>query len=208
MNQDLDRSRIRLVLLDSGGSNLGSVQAAFARLGVDAPVVRDVQRIRAATHVVLPGVGAAGPAMAHLRSNGLDRLLPLLTQPILGICVGMQLLFEHSAEGDVECLGLLPGRVERLPEAPGLRLPHMGWNRLHAFSDRARGHPLMCGLDGRHAYFIHSYAVLECSDALAGTSHGRGFVAIVARGAVMGVQCHPERSAATGARLLANFLSF
>jgi len=200
-------------MLDSGGANLGSVQAAFARLGVEAPVTSDAQRIRAATHVLLPGVGAAAPAMARLRANGLDRVIPTLTQPLMGICVGMQLLFEHSVEGDVECLGLLPGRVGRLPESPGVRVPHMGWNRLQAASPEAAAHPLLAGLDGRHAYFVHSYAhcadVANAGDAitLATCTHGAPFTAIAARGHVMGAQCHPERSAATGARLLANFLS-
>jgi glutamine amidotransferase len=202
-----DPARVRLVLLDSGGANLGSVQAAFARLGVDAPVTSDAQRIRAATHVLLPGVGAAAPAMARLRANGLDRLVPTLTQPLMGICVGMQLLFEQSAEGNVDCLGLLPGRVERLPESPGVRVPHMGWNRLDAASPAAAAHPLMAGLVGRHAYFVHSYACRDSADALATCTHGSPFAAMVAKGRVMGAQCHPERSAATGARLLANFLS-
>ena len=203
----LDAARIRLVLLDSGGANLGSVQAAFARLGVEAPVTSDAQRIRAATHVILPGVGAAAPAMARLRDNGLDRLIPTLTQPLMGICVGMQLLFEHSVEGEVECLGLLPGRVERLPESPGIRVPHMGWNRLQVSSTEASAHPLMADLDGRHAYFVHSYAYRGAANALATCTHGQPFTAVVARGRVMGAQCHPERSAATGARLLHNFLS-
>lgn len=202
-----DPARVRLVLLDSGGANLGSVQAAFARLGVEAPVTSDTQRIRAATHVILPGVGAAAPAMACLRANGLVRLIPTLTQPLLGICVGMQLLFERSTEGEVECLGLLPGCVERLPESPGVRVPHMGWNRLQAASSEATAHPLMAGLDGRHAYFVHSYAVRASDDALATCTHGETFTAIAARGRVMGAQCHPERSAASGARLLVNFLS-
>jgi len=200
-------SNVRLVLLDSGGANLGSVQAAFARLGIEAAVSSDAQRIRAATHVILPGVGAAAPAMARLRANGLDRLVPTLTQPLMGICIGMQLLFEHSAEGNVECLGLLPGRVERLPESPDVRVPHMGWNRLEAASPEAATHPLLQGLDGRYAYFVHSYAVRTSPDTLATCTHGQPFTAIAARGQVMGAQCHPERSAAAGARLLANFLT-
>ena len=198
---------VRLVLLDSGGANLGSVQAAFARLGVEAPVTSDAQRIRAATHVILPGVGAAAPAMARLRANGLARLIPTLTQPLMGICVGMQLLFESSDEGRVECLGLLPGRVERLPEAPGVRVPHMGWNRLQAASVAAAAHPLLAGLDGAYAYFVHSYGVRGSADALATCTHGEPFVAVAGRGRILGAQCHPERSAAAGARLLSNFLT-
>jgi glutamine amidotransferase len=201
-----DPARVRLVLLDSGGANLGSVQAAFARLGVDAPVTTDAARIRAATHVLLPGVGAAAPAMATLRANGLDRLIPTLTQPLLGICLGMQLLFEHSDEGDVPGLGLLAGRVTRLPEGEGIRVPHMGWNRLAA-TPAGASHPLLAGLGGRHAYFVHSFAVRDCPDALATATHGESFVAVAGRGSVFGAQCHPERSAEAGAHLLRNFLS-
>lgn len=193
----------RLVLLDSGGANLGSVQAAFARLGVDAPVTSNWQRIRAATHVLLPGVGAARVAMARLRENGLDRLIPTLIQPVLGICVGMQLLYEKSEEGDTECLGLLPGTVRRLPEGPGVRVPHMGWNRLRV----ACAHPLVEGLQEQWGYFVHSYAALPSVACLASSRHGEEFAAVVAQGQVMGAQFHPERSSAAGSRLLQNFLA-
>jgi glutamine amidotransferase len=192
-----------LVLLDSGGANLGSVQAAFARLGVDAPVTSDWSVVRAASHVVLPGVGAAATAMARLRSNGLDKLIPRLTQPLLGICIGMQLLFERSEEGDTECLGLLPGRVRKLTPAPGVRVPHMGWNRLHV----ANAHPLVAGLDRQWVYFVHSYAAPVSACTIATTTHGDGFNAITASDRVMGAQFHPERSSAAGARLLRNFLA-
>lgn len=194
-----------MVLLDSGGANLGSVQAAFSRLGVDAPVTSDWNSIRDATHVVLPGVGAAGSCMAKLRENGLDKVLPRLTQPLIGICVGMQLLFERSEESGTECLGLLRGEVRLLPSAPGIRVPHMGWNRLEASpGDR---HPLMEGLDRASVYFVHSYAAHPSPDAIATTTHGIPFSAMVARGSVMGAQFHPERSSGAGARLLSNFLS-
>lgn len=196
----------RVVLLDSGGANLGSVQAAFSRLEVEAPVTSDWKVIRDATHVVLPGVGAAAVCMAKLRENGLDQLIPRLTQPLIGICVGMQLLFERSEEGDTECLGLLGGQVRLLPSSPGVRVPHMGWNRLEASTGRA--HPLMDGLDGRSVYFVHSYAALPSSDTLATTTHGIPISAVVANGPVMGAQFHPERSSAAGARLLSNFLAF
>lgn len=193
---------LRLVLLDSGGANIGSVQAAFARLGVDAPVSSDIASIRRATHVVLPGVGAAGSAMARLRTNGLDRLIPTLTQPLLGICIGMQLLFERSEEGDCECLGLLPGAVRRLDEAQGLRVPHMGWNRLKATS----AHPLIDGLADAWTYFVHSFAVPSSPLALAEAMHGDRFAAVVGHGRVFGAQFHPERSGRAGARFLRNFL--
>lgn len=193
----------RLVLLDSGGANLGSVQAAFARMGVEAPVSSDWNTIRAASHLLLPGVGAAGAAMARLRENGLDKLIPTLSQPLLGICIGMQLLFEHSEEGDIECLGLLPGSVRRLPAAPGVRVPHMGWNRLHLLTE----HPLAAGLDQQWVYFVHSYAAEVSTRTIASCSHGSDFTAMDAQGRVMGAQFHPERSSAAGARLLQNFLA-
>lgn len=193
----------RVVLLDSGGANLGSVQAAFARLGVTAPVTADPAVIRAASHVVLPGVGAAAAAMARLRDNGLDRLIPTLTQPLIGICVGMQLLYERSAEGDTPCLGLLPGTVAKLAGGDGLRVPHMGWNRIAT----VRPHPLTAGLDQAWTYFVHSYAAPTSSSTVASCTHGAAFSAVVAEGRVMGAQFHPERSAAAGARLLRNFLA-
>ena len=195
----------RVVLLDSGGANLGSVKAAFSRLGVEAPVTSDWNAIRDATHVVLPGVGAAAVCMAKLRENGLDRLIPRLTQPLIGICVGMQLLFEHSEESDTACLGLLPGTVRLLPSSAGIRIPHMGWNRLETTSSGS--HPLMAGLDRAHVYFVHSYAAAPSTSTLATTTHGVSFDAVVARGSVSGAQFHPERSSLAGARLLKNFLA-
>lgn len=192
----------RLVLLDSGGANLGSVQAAFARLGVDAPVSNDAATIRRATHVVLPGVGAAGSAMARLRANGLARLIPQLTQPLLGICIGMQLLFERSEEDDSECLGLLPGQVRRLDEGQGLRVPHMGWNRLKEKTP----HALTRGLDEAWMYFVHGFAAPSSSLTLAEVRHGDSFTAVVGEGAVYGAQFHPERSGRAGTRFLQNFL--
>lgn len=195
----------RLVLLDSGGANLGSVQAAFSRLGVDAPVTSDWNSIRDATHVVLPGVGAAAVCMTKLRENGLDKLIPRLTQPLIGICVGMQLLFERSEESGTECLGLLPGAVRLLPSSPGIRVPHMGWNRLEAPPRAA--HPLMEGLEHQSVYFVHSYAAPPSLDTIATATHGIPFSAMVARGSVMGAQFHPERSSGAGARFLGNFLS-
>ena len=193
----------RVVLLDSGGANLCSVQAAFARLGVDAPVSSDHASIRAATHVLLPGVGAADVAMARLRENGLDRLIPTLTQPLLGICVGMQLLFERSEEGDIECLGLLSGDVRRMPESAGVRVPHMGWNKLQ----NTVAHPLIEGIDDEWFYFVHSYAAAISTNTLASCSHGESFSAVVGNGRVFGAQFHPERSSVAGARFLKNFLA-
>jgi glutamine amidotransferase len=195
--------RAKVVLLDSGGANLGSVQAAFARLGVEAPVTADVDTIRAASHLVLPGVGAAAAAMARLRENGLDLLLPTLAQPLLGICVGMQVMHEYSEEGSTRCLGLLPGNIRRLPGGEGARIPHMGWNRVRSLGS----HPLLDGLDDAWMYFVHGYAAVVGGQTLAACEHGEAFAAVAGSGRRFGVQFHPERSGAAGARLLKNFLA-
>lgn len=192
----------KVVLVDSGGANLSSVQAALLRLGVDAQVTGHWPTIRAASHVILPGVGAAGPAMARLAAHGLVDKLATLKQPVLGVCVGMQLLFEASDEGEIACLGILPGRVSRLKGAPGLRIPHMGWNQLQAVS----AHPLNAGLDQTYGYFVHSFAAEVSALTLASCVHGQAFSALVGRDNFIGAQFHPERSAAAGARLLSNFL--
>jgi glutamine amidotransferase len=194
---------VNVVLIDAGGANIGSVRYALGRLGVEARMSADAAEIAAADRVVLPGVGAAAAGMARLRELGLVELVRSLRQPLLGVCLGMQLLFDGSDEGDVECLGLLPGRVRRLAGGPGLRVPHMGWNRLGIL----RGDPLLHGIaEGESAYFVHGYAVPVGEDTLASCTHGETFSAVVRRGHRMGAQFHPERSATTGARLLANFL--
>lgn len=192
-----------VVLVDAGGTNIGSVRYALQRLGVEASLTSDADAIRTADKVILPGVGAAGPGMARLHELGLVELMRSLTQPVLGVCLGMQLLCEHSEEGDTECLGVIPATVRRFAEQPGLRVPHMGWNRLQ----RQREHPLLDGLvDGDWAYFVHSYAVPAGDYALAATDFGGDFSSVIARGNFHGMQFHPERSAKVGARLLKNFL--
>jgi len=192
-----------VVLVDAGGTNIGSVRYALQRLGVDASLTSDAAAIRTADKVILPGVGAAGPGMARLHELGLVDLMRSLTQPVLGVCLGMQLLCERSEEGDTACLGVIPATVHRFAEQPGLRVPHMGWNRLQ----RQREHRLLEGLaDGDWAYFVHSYAVPAGDHALATTEFGGPFAAVIARGNFHGMQFHPERSAKVGARLLKNFL--
>ena len=197
------RADTRVAIADSGGANIGSVVYALERLGVPASLTADAEQIRDASHVILPGVGAAGPAMRYLRERGLDALIRELRQPVLGICLGMQLLFESTAEGDVACLGILPGRAERLVPTPGLRVPHMGWNRLEILvSD-----PLLRGFGANdYAYFVHSYALPVSSTTLAVADHGGRFAAVARAGNFCAAQFHPERSAGVGARLLKNFL--
>jgi glutamine amidotransferase len=194
----------RVVVIDAGGANFHSVCSAFARLGIEAQVSGDRGRIAEATHLVLPGVGAAAPAMRRLGETALDDAIASSTQPLLGICLGMQLLYERSEEGDTACLGLLPGAVRRLQPRPGARVPHMGWNRLQLAND---DDALGAGLDGQYAYFVHAYAADSGTEAnVAECAHGGRFAALVARGRLCGAQFHPERSAGAGARLLRNFL--
>ncbi len=191
-------------LIDAGGANLASVRWALERLGARVTVSADPRALRRAERVVLPGVGAAAVAMARLRAAGLVEPLRALTAPLLGICLGMQLLFEASEEGEVAGLGLLPGRVCRLRAGERLRVPHTGWNRLRI----ARPDPLLAGIaDGAQVYFVHAYAAPLSVDTVAACRHGDEFAAVVRRGRLAGAQFHPERSAAAGARLLDNFLA-
>jgi imidazole glycerol-phosphate synthase subunit HisH len=191
------------VIIDSGGANLASLQYAFERLGARTHVTADAKTITTASRVVLPGVGAAADAMRRLRHSGVDTVLPTLTQPVLGICLGMQLLFSRSEEGSTACLGILPETVRRLRPAPGLPVPHMGWNQLAT----VREDPILEGIAvNDYFYFVHSYAAPVSELTLASTDYGIPVSAIVRRGNFWGAQFHPERSAATGARVLANFL--
>ena len=193
-----------VVLVDAGGTNIGSVRYALQRLGVDAALTSDAATIRAADKVILPGVGAAGPGMARLRELNLIDTIRSLTQPVLGVCLGMQLLCAHSEEADVECLGVVQAQVQRFHATGGMRVPHMGWNRLEAHG----AHPLLAGLGhDDYAYFVHSYAVPVGDYSLATANYGGDFSAVIANGNFHGMQFHPERSARVGARLLKNFLS-
>jgi len=193
-----------VVLVDAGGANIGSVNYALERLGVRARLSAQASVIASADRVILPGVGAAPVGMRRLHELGLVEVVRNLSQPLLGICLGMQLLFESSDEGDVDCLGLLPGRVTRLQPRPGVRVPHMGWNRF----DPLRDDPLLAGLEAdASAYFVHSYVAPVTADTIATCTHGVDFAAVVRRGHCQGAQFHPERSGAVGARLLENFLS-
>ena len=198
---------VDVAIIDSGGANLASLVYALQRLGARAVVTDQHDAIRSAPRVLLPGVGSAGNAMARLRASKLDALIPRLTQPLLGICLGMQLLYDASAEGDAgdtACLGILPGRVARMPASPSLPVPHMGWNRLRI----QRADPLLEGItDADYFYFVHSYAAPLGPHSLAATEYGAEFTAVARRDNFRGAQFHPERSARPGARLLANFLT-
>jgi imidazole glycerol-phosphate synthase subunit HisH len=195
---------MKLVIIDSGGANIASVRYAIERLGVNAELTTDPARVRAASHVILPGVGTAADCMSRLQQSGLVETIKTAKQPLLGICVGMQLLFESSDEGDVDCLGVLPGKVQRFPNRAGLPVPHMGWNQLNVL----RPTILTQGIHAKdYVYFVHSFAAPVTDMTLATTDYGAPFSAIVQKNNIYGVQFHPERSARVGAIILRNFLS-
>lgn len=195
----------RAAILASGGANIASLQFALERLQIPCVLSADARQIRAATHVILPGVGAAGDAMERLRVSGLAELIPTLTQPVLGICLGMQLLFDSSDENATRCLGIIPGNAERFAALDGHPVPHMGWNTLAALGNA----PLLAGIDalGSYAYFVHSYALALSEFTTARCDYGITFSASVQHENFFGVQFHPERSATVGARVLQNFFS-
>ncbi len=210
--QSSDKGNV--VIVDTGCANITSVFCAFERLGADVSISADENVIRTASKVVIPGVGTAVQAMANINAKGLLAVLQQLTQPTLGICLGMQLMTEQSLENPmltnlanhdsaVRCLGMIPGQVEPL-ESAGLRLPHMGWNTLK----KKREHAILAGIkDTDYVYFVHSFAVKPSSNTLASCEYGTEFSAIIGKANFIGMQFHPERSGAVGRRLLANFLA-
>ena len=191
-----------VAVVDSGGANISSVLHALRRLGVEPAFTADARVISEAERVILPGVGAAGRAMEVLNAHGLPDVLRNLKQPVLGICLGMQLLFESSEEDDATMLGLIPARLEKLDGSRGLRVPHMGWNSIR----NQKEDPLTRELDRQWFYFVHSYAAPIGSWTLSSSTHGDTFSAIVRQENFYGAQFHPERSATAGAELLRGFL--
>jgi glutamine amidotransferase len=191
---------VKLAIVDVGCGNIGSVGIAFERFGIAPTVTGDAEAIAAADKVILPGVGAAGYAMEQIRARGLVEPLRGLQQPVLGICLGMQLLFEKSEEEDTECLGIIPGKVRRLEPGPGMPVPHMGWSRLAV---REEGLGLR---DGDYVYFAHSFACDSVPETAASADYGREIPAVVRSGNWLGAQFHPERSGEAGARFLEAFL--
>ena len=200
----MTQRQARVATIDGGGANIASLQFALARLGVAGELTVDPDVIRSATHVILPGVGAARSAMARLRQKGLSSLIPQLTQPVLGICLGLQLLYETSEEDDVDCLGVLEGGIRRFAAAPGRPVPHMGWNQVMP----VRSSPLLAGVpDNSYFYFVHSYAAGISPVTTGSTEYGWQFSAVVESRNFLATQFHPERSGPLGARVLGNFLA-
>jgi glutamine amidotransferase len=198
---------VRVAVVDYGAANMVSITKALAAVGAEVNVAADATGLTGVDALVVPGVGAAASAMTHLRERGLVEPLRAWGRggrPILGICLGYQILFDASEEGDAETLGLLPGRTLGLIDAP--TLPHIGWNTV----DAVRPHALFEGVpDGSHFYFVHSFAPVPTDegDVVARTTHGRPFVSAAARGSLYGLQFHPEKSSEAGLQVLANFVA-
>ena len=192
-----------VAIIDSGGANIASLLFALERLGYDAVLTTAADVITGADRVILPGVGAAADAMLRLRDSGLVDVIRGLQQPVLGICLGMQLLADASEEEDVDCLGIIPGVVRRLQVADGFPVPNMGWCPVTRVAET----PVLDGIeDGSYFYFVHSYALPASDFTLATARHADVFSAVVGRANFIAAQFHPERSSADGARLLRNFL--
>lgn len=192
---------MKLVIVDVGCGNIGSVGIAFERFGIAPAVSGEAEEIASADKVVLPGVGAAGYAMEQIEARGLVSVLRALRQPVLGICLGMQLLFEASEEEDTACLGLIAGRVRRLEPSPGRPVPHMGWSRLDVRDGSI-------GLrTGDYVYFAHSFACDPVPETVASADYGREIPAVVRSANRLGAQFHPERSGEAGARFLRAWLA-
>jgi imidazole glycerol-phosphate synthase subunit HisH len=186
-----------------GAGNVASVRFALERLGADVRLVSTAAEIDAADRLILPGVGAAGYAMARLAELGLFEAVRTFPRPLLGVCLGQQLLFERSDEGEAQLLGLIPGRVRRMEPGPSRPVPHMGWSRLEIVKDD----PLLDGVGGdAWAYFVHGYVCPDGPATLARADYGGPVPAVVRAGNRWGCQFHPERSSAAGARILKNFL--
>ena len=202
--------RPRVAVLDYDAGNVRSAAAGFRAAGAEAFVTGRVDQARSADALVVPGVGHIRSCLAHLRQSGLHDLLGewiAADRPVFGICVGMQLLYQHSDEGDTPALGLLPGRVERFPA--GVVVPHMGWDLVTPAPGRADD-PLVAGVAGERCYFVHGYYAVptDASHVVATCDYGdaSGFPCLVREGSVVGTQFHPEKSGAVGRRLLANWL--
>ena len=190
-----------IAIVDSGGANLASVIFAIERLGKPYIFTSDADVVAKASHVILPGVGAAGAAMKRLNERELVDCLRKLTQPVMGICLGMQLLFEHSEEGNVDLLNLLPARVKKFADGD-LPVPHMGWNKLEI----TQSTPLLRGMEANpYVYFVHSYYAPVGDFTAALTDYSTPFSSVVSRDNIFGCQFHPERSGKPGAQILKNF---
>ena len=191
---------MKTVLIDYGAGNIQSVKYALNRLGIEPILTKDHDIISSADKVIFPGVGAADAAMLQLKASGLDKLIPTLTQPVLGICVGMQLMCKKSREGDVDCLGIINVEVEKFKK--GLKIPHMGWNNLQDIKSNL----FNANHDEEQMYFVHSYYVPVNEYTIATTDYGVPFSAAIQKDNFYAVQFHTEKSGDIGEEILKNFL--
>lgn len=191
-----------VVILDTGCANLASVSYAIKRLGYNAKISRDSEVVLRSDKLFLPGVGSAPAAMKLLKERDLIELIRACTQPVLGICLGMQLMAKSSEEGNINTLGIIDAPIKQIPDH-GLPLPHMGWNKVNYQA----GHHLFRGIEeGAYFYFVHGFAMPVCSATIAHSTYGEPFTAAVQQDNFFGVQFHPERSGQAGSQLLKNFL--
>ena len=194
---------VAVAIVDSGGANIASLKYAFDRLDSKTVLTADADMIRNAERVLLPGVGAARNAMDKLRDAGLVDVIRKLTQPVLGICLGMQLMCDGSEEEDTECLGIISGVAQKLPARPDSPVPNMGWCPTKITSP----HPVMSEVDdGSYFYYLHSYALPVTDNTIAVASHAEQFSAVISCRNFVAAQFHPERSSSAGSQLLRNFL--
>ncbi len=193
-----------IVIVNTGVANLSSVQFAFERLGAKTMITTDKNMIENASHVILPGVGTAHIAMQNLEQYELINCIQNLTQPVLGICLGMQLQYQFSEEGNVKCLSLLKNEIKKIPDKKDITIPHMGWNQI----TMQKTSPLLKNIPNQaYVYFVHSYADFSCGEhCIATTTHGEQFAAVIQHNNFYGTQFHPERSGKIGEIILKNFM--
>ncbi|MDX2163938.1 MAG: imidazole glycerol phosphate synthase subunit HisH [Gammaproteobacteria bacterium] len=193
-----------IAIIESGGANIASIQFALERLKEPAVLTSDSAIIRAADKVILPGVGAASHAMNKLAELKLIDVIKQLNQPVLGICLGMQLLYEFSEEGNVPGLAIIPGKIQKFPSGIGLTVPHMGWNKLQIKNKSSK---LFSDVESEgYVYFVHSYCASVDENTTTVAQYGKPFTASVEKDNFYGVQFHPERSGELGEKILRNFI--
>jgi len=194
-----------IVIVSGIGHNLSSIKYALQRLGVEAVLTDDPKVISNASRVILPGVGSANQAMANLREKGLVESIQQLEVPVLGICLGMQILLSFTEVGNTDTLNIIPGVVRRFDPEKNIIIPHMGWNQLVCID---KNEPLLSDIaEGSYCYFVHSFAVCDTTFSVANTRHGDVFASVIRKDNFYGVQFHPERSGKIGTQILNNFLA-
>ena len=200
---------MKVAVIDYNAGNIFSVILALKRLGVEPLLTANAEEIKSADKIIFPGQGEASSAMRSLRAANLDKLIPKLTQPFFGICIGMQLLCSHSEENDTPCLGVLPQRVLRFPSHVGIKIPHVGWNTVHQYSTQIKSSDTIFNAieNESYFYFVHSYYVEIGEDTTISCDYGLPFSACMQKDNFFAAQFHPEKSGEAGEKLLKNFLS-